>query len=112
MYSCTRTFATILALGLGALTWAQTTVLEAPPTSPAGKELSISARGNGKATLYLIGPNHVLKRTVELGQNVPIAGEDLTAAGIYQLVLCASEGCANKTVQILPAEASRLSFLL
>ena len=112
MHSWTRTFATVLALGMGALVWAQSAVLEAPSTSPAGKELSISARGNGKATLYLIGPSHVLKRTVELGQNVPIAGEDLTAAGIYQLVLCASDGCANKTVQIIPAEASRLSFLL
>jgi hypothetical protein len=112
MHSWTRTFATVLTLGIGAFTWAQSTVLEALSTSPAGKELSISARGNGKATLYLIGPSHVLKRTVELGQNVQIAGEDLTAAGIYQLVLCASDGCANKTVQILPAEASRLSFLL
>lgn len=112
MNSWIRTCATALALAMGALTWAQSVALQAPSTATAGSGFSVSASGTGKATFYLIGPSHVTKRTVEPGQSIPIAGEDITAAGTYQLVLCASDGCGNTTLQVLPSDASRLSFLL
>lgn len=102
----------ILILGLTLLAFAQAPVPRAPSSVPAGHAFSISVAGKGKATLYLLGPAHVSKRTIELGQEVSIRGEDVTASGLYQVVVCDSKGCGNTVLPVLPSSPARLSFLL
>ncbi len=90
--------------------FAQAPVLEAPATVTAGQPFSI--RSSARGTFYLIGPSHVLKRTADAGQEISIAGADVSTSGSYQAILCSSNGCSNTTFQVLPAAPTRLSFLL
>jgi hypothetical protein len=94
------------------LAFAQTPALQTPSDVQAGKSFSISSRGRGKATLYVIGPSRVMKQPIELGHEISIRGDDVSASGTYQLVACNSDGCANARVQVLPSAPARLSFLL
>jgi hypothetical protein len=90
---------------------AQEIELQAPSTATAGTDISISTRGHGSAMLYVVGPSHALKRTIELGQEITISGNDLAVSGLYQAIACRSL-CANTTFQALPSAPARLSFLL
>ena len=94
------------------LAFAQGPALHAPSTVSAGSPFTVSAGGQGKATFYLLGPAHVSKRTIELGQDISIRGEEVTASGAYQAVACDSNGCTSAIVHVLPSSPARLSFLL
>lgn len=61
--------------------------LQFPKTVEAGTAFSISTSGSGKATLYVVGPSHVLKRTVQLGEKVGFERTDLPNAGHYTAFL-------------------------
>lgn len=74
--------------------------------------MSISVGGHGSGTLYLIGPAVVVKRAIDFGQDISIAGENLKTSGTYQVVACGPDGCGNKLVQVQPSDPARLSFLL
>ena len=41
--------------------------LRLPATVDAGQAFSVPLQGSGEATFYLVGPDHVVKRTVKLG---------------------------------------------
>ena len=90
----------------------QEAALHAPASVSAGSSFTITTTGSGSATLYLIGPSHVRKQSIKLGQGIEISGQDVTVSGTYQAVSCRSEGCVNTAFQVLPATASRLAFLL
>src|SRR5207237_1989512 len=90
--------------------FAQAPALQAPATVTAGQSFAI--RGGGRGTFYLVGPSHVLKQKVDAGQQIAIAGRDVSTSGTYQAILCSSDDCTNTTVQVLPAAPKRLSFLL
>jgi len=90
---------------------AQSTSLQAPQVT-AGKAFTITSAGRGKATFYLIGPGHASKRTVELGQEISIAGTDVAASGSYHAIACGSDGCANTLIEVAPAAPAGLSFVL
>ena len=92
--------------------FSQKATIHAPTSVTAGNPLAITTAGSGSATLYLIGPSHVRKQSIKLGQDVEISGEDLTVSGTYQAVSCGSEGCVNAVFQVLPAKPARLAFLL
>jgi len=85
--------------------------LHPPAIVKAGQGFSISADGSGQATFYLIGPNHVVKRTVNLGGDLQIQSSDVQAAGRYQLVLCDSS-CSSATFEVTAAQPAHLSFFL
>jgi len=91
---------------------AQEPALQAPATITAGSPFVVSVKGQSKATLYLLGPSHVVKRVIDLGQDIPIPGEDVTASGIYQIVACGPADCATRSLDVMPAPAARLSFSL
>jgi len=103
------TLCTLLAVAL--LAFAQDDVLHAPKTVSAGKSLSISTSGQSSATFYLLGPSHVVKRSVQLGQDITIAANDVATSGTYQAIACSSS-CSSTVFQVLPASPARLSFLL
>jgi hypothetical protein len=90
----------------------QAATLQPPPSVTAGSPFAIATSGRGSATFYLVGPNHVAKRMVELGQEIAIPGQDVTASGSYQAVACGSEGCVSTAFKVLPSAPAHLTFLL
>jgi hypothetical protein len=90
----------------------QKVAIHAPSSVSAGSSLAITTTGSGSATLYLIGPSHVRKQSIKLGQEVDISGRDVAASGNYQVVTCDSEGCVSAVFQVLPAKPTRLAFML
>jgi len=85
--------------------------LRVPATVEAGKAFSIPAEGSGNATFYLLGPDHVVKRTVTLGSEVQIQSADVQAAGRYQVILCGSS-CTSAAFDVKAAPPAHLSFFL
>lgn len=82
--------------------------LQVPPTVVAGNALSVPTSGSGDATLYLVGPSHVAKRSVKLGESVELKAEELRTAGRYTVVL-SSGGSASFFVT--PAKPANIAFL-
>jgi len=90
----------------------QSISVRAPSNVVAGSSFSITTTGSGGGTFYLLGPNHVLKQALQLGQVLQISGADIPASGWYQGIVCDSGGCANTAFYVRPATPARLSFLL
>jgi hypothetical protein len=90
----------------------QSSSVRAPSNVVAGSSFSITTTGSGGGTFYLLGPNHVLKQALQLGQELQISGADIPASGWYQAIACDSGGCANTAFYVRPATPARLSFLL
>lgn len=108
-----KVFLTVLfSLILLALPALGQSALRAPSSVSAGSSFSIATSGTGSATFYLLGPSHVVKRTIQLGQDLPIVGSDVVVSGSYQAVACDSSGCTRTTFQVLPSSPVRLSFLV
>ncbi len=93
--------------------WAIAGDLRVPASVEAGQSFSISLEGpgSGQATFYLVGPDHVAKRTVNLGSDLKIQSSDVRAAGRYQVILCASS-CNSATFEVNAAQPEHLSFFL
>jgi hypothetical protein len=99
---------------------AQTAELHVPAIVEAGQSFSIPVVGSGQAsswqaTFYLVGPDHVVKRSVSLGSDVQIQSSDVRGAGRYQVVLCGStpsSSCASATFWVKAAPPAHLSFFL
>ena len=91
--------------------WAAAADLRVPATVEAGQAFSIPLEGSGEATFYLIGPQHVVKRTVKLGGDVQIQASDVRAAGRYQVIVCGSP-CTSSTFEVKAAQPEHLSFFL
>ena len=85
--------------------------LTAPDQVPAGQGLSIPSDGKGKATFYLLGPNHVSKRTVNLGDKIQIAPEERRAAGRYVAIISSGERKQTKVFFVSPGKPAALNFL-
>jgi hypothetical protein len=85
--------------------------LRPPAVVEAGQAFSIPVTGSGEATFYLVGPDHVAKRTVNLGSTLQIQSGDVRAAGVYQVIVCDSS-CTSATFQVKAAQAAHLSFFL
>jgi len=85
--------------------------LHVPVTVEAGRPFSISAEGSGQAVFYLLGPDHVSKRRVNLGGDLRIEGSDVRAAGRYQVILC-EVSCSSATFEVKAAQPAHLSFFL
>ncbi len=86
--------------------------LQAPKSIAAGNGFSIQTSGSGKATLYIVGPNQVLKREVELGQPVPFASGTLHNAGHYLVILKTDGSVDKRELDVTAASnASELTFL-
>ena len=112
MHNVTRQLSLIMLLVSGLALCAQEPAVQAPATVSAGSSLVVSTKGQGKGTLYLLGPSHAVKKAVDLGEDVSFSGEDVTASGLYQVVACGSSSCSTKVVAVTPGPATRLSFLL
>ncbi len=85
--------------------------LHVPAVVEAGQAFSIPAEGSGEATFYLVGPNRVVKRTINLGGDLQIQSSDVRAAGGYEIILCAS-ACTSATFQVKASQPAHLRFFL
>jgi hypothetical protein len=95
--------------------WAMAAELHLPAVVEAGQPFSIPSKdaGSGQATFYLVGPDHVVKRTVSLGSDLQIESSDVRTAGRYQVILCdASSACTSATFEVKAAQPAQLSFFL
>jgi len=73
--------------------------LRTPAVVEAGQAFSVPLQGSGNATFYLVGPDHVVKRTVKLGSDLQIQSSDVRAAGRYQAILCDS-ACTTAAFEV------------
>ncbi len=94
------------------LSSAQEPLVRTPAAVSAGSSFAVSVGGQGKGMLYLLGPSRAVKREIEFGKDAPISGDDVSSSGIYQIVVCAGGNCATKSLEVQPAPAKRLGFLL
>jgi hypothetical protein len=107
----TKLFWTLgLSVFIGSLAFAAE--LRPPAQVTAGNAFSISTSGSGKATFYMVGTSHVLKREIQLGSEIAIAPDDVKTAGKYLAIACGSDGCNSAAFYVMAGPADRLSFLL
>ena len=93
--------------------WARAAELQVPAIVEAGHGFSISVDGSGQATFYLLGPDHVVKRSVSLGGDLRIESSDVRAAGRYQVIVCGSTSSCNSAMfEVKAAQPAHLSFFL
>jgi hypothetical protein len=91
-------------------------VLKFPATVEAGSSFSVPTAGSGPASLYIVGPGGLLRRKVQLGEEVLFAASDLQTAGHYvaTLVEGTTGGMTSQSAEfdVTPArEVGSVSFL-
>lgn len=84
--------------------------LRPPAQATAGAGFAIEAGGSGEATFYLVGPAQVIKRKIQLGNEIRVQGDEAENAGRYTAIVCDS-ACTSASFFVKAAEGSRLSFL-
>ncbi len=84
--------------------------LTLPQQAVAGQGISIGTSGSGSATLYIFGPGQAIKRSVHLGQEISLPGDELRKAGVYALVL-SGDSPVTKTLYVQPAQPAKINFL-
>ncbi|MGC2108962.1 MAG: hypothetical protein WA655_05555 [Candidatus Korobacteraceae bacterium] len=82
--------------------------LSVPATVTAGSGLSIPTSGNGESTLYLAGPATVIKKNVQLGQEIRFSPDDLQNAGRYVVALSNGD---SATFFVVAAAVNSVAFL-
>ncbi len=91
---------------------AQDEALTMPTSIEAGSAFSIQSSGSGEATLYIVGPGQVLKRTVQLGSSTYFQAGLVCNAGHYVVILAQASGTTSKPFDVTPVKTpSSLSFL-
>jgi len=92
--------------------FAQGMSMTLPKAIEAGSSFAIQSHGSGNATLYIVCPEQVLKRDMQLGETAVFAAGSLTSAGHYLVVLTSSTAATNGTLDVTPGKApAELSFL-
>jgi hypothetical protein len=85
--------------------------LHPPAQVTAGVSFSMASSGTGQGTLYLVGPAHVSKRAVSLGESIAVDGSEVEHAGRYAAILC-SDQCSSANFYVHAADPNRLSLLV
>jgi hypothetical protein len=85
--------------------------LRAPEVVQAGQAFAIHVEGSGQATFYLVGPDLVMKRIVNLGSDVQIESGDVQVAGSYRVTVC-DQSCTSATFEVEAGQPAHLSFFL
>ena len=99
-----------VALVSAALQLAAQSGLTVPKTVEAGSAFSVQSSGSGQGTVYIVGPEQVLKRDVQLGSTINFEAGSLYNAGHYLVFLSGSADTA--TLDVLPAgKIADVSFL-
>jgi hypothetical protein len=101
----------VLAVATMPVAFAEGGKLILPKIVEAGAAFSIKSTGNGKATLYIVGPGQVLKRDMQLGETVFFPAGSLYNAGRYMAVLADEASTISSPLDVVPAsKPAELSF--
>lgn len=84
--------------------------LTVPKTVQAGSAFSIESSGGGQATLYIVGPEQVIRKDVQLGGAISITEGTLYNAGHYTVFLSSAPNDVA-SLDVTPAKVSDVSFL-
>jgi hypothetical protein len=85
--------------------------LNLPKSVEAGSAFTIQNAGSGEATLYIVGPGQVLKRTVELGTSTYFPAGSIFDAGHYIVILAQASGTSTGSFDVTPVSSpASLSF--
>ena len=103
-------FAFLLAALLFAAHVADAAELRVPTDAIAGAEVSIPTSGSGDATYYLFGPDTAIKRSVKLGEDIHLIGNDIQFSGRYTAVLAGSSNDSG-VFFVTPAKPADIAFL-
>lgn len=91
---------------------AQDETLNVPRSIEAGSAFSIQNAGSGEATVYIVGPGQVLKRTVQLGTATYFPAGSVYNAGHYTVILAQATGTSTRSLDVTPVNTpASLSFL-
>ncbi len=91
---------------------AQDETLNVPKSIEAGSAFTIQDAGSGEATLYIVGPGQVLKRTVQLGASTYFPAGSVYNAGHYAVILAQAGGTSTQSFDVTPVSVpTSLSFL-
>lgn len=83
-----------------------------PKVVEAGNAFSIQSTGSGKATLYIIGTEQVLKRDVQLGEATYFPSGSVYNAGHYLAILTGDSSRESGSFDVIPVrKPANLSFL-
>ena len=70
--------------------------LKLPDHAVAGQSITIGTSGDGSVTLYLFGPGQAIKRSISLGHEISLKGEDLRNAGLYTLIISGGDNPVSR----------------
>jgi hypothetical protein len=107
-------FAAVLASTLvGApLARGQSGNLTVPKKVEAGAAFSVQCGGSGKGSLYIVGPDQVIKRDVRLGETTWFPAGSLYNAGHYVVVLSSAGASDTASLDVLPkTKPADLTFI-
>ncbi len=91
---------------------AQNGNMRLPKVVEAGSAFSIQTSGSGKAVMYIVGPEEVLRREVQLGETTFFPPGLLCNAGHYIAVLSGTPSTDNGAFDVVPAkQPAAVSFL-
>lgn len=82
-----------------------------PQNATAGQPVSIGTGGSGDGTLYLVGPGQVIKRSIKLGSDLQIKGEELRSAGRWIAIVRSGSNSESSVFWVKPGAAENMSFL-
>src|SRR5216684_1080592 len=86
----------LLLLTVAAATIAEAqSPLQFPSSVEAGIAFSVPTTGSGPASLYIVGPSHILRRKIQLGESIAFAANDLQIAGHYVALVVANTNTQN-----------------
>ena len=101
----------LIVLAGGQLAAAQGS-LRLPKTVEAGAAFSIHTTGSGKGVLYIMGPAQVLRRDVQLGEDISFAPGDMHNAGHYLVMLTGGPSTENGAFDVTAVhQPTTLSFI-
>jgi hypothetical protein len=101
----------VIVMCVFAIEAARAADLNVPDHAVAGQSITIGATGDGSATLYLFGPGQAIKRSISLGREITLRGEDLRNAGLYTLILTGEKNPVTKQLYVQPAAPAKVNFL-
>lgn len=85
--------------------------LRFPQKAIAGQPLTIGTSGQGKATLYLVGPGQVIRHSIKLGSDVNIKAKELHSAGRWVAILRSDDKPQSQVFWVQPGQPENLGFL-
>lgn len=84
--------------------------IKLPDHAVAGQDVTIGTSGDGSATLYIFGPGQAIKRSISLGHEISLKGQELRNAGVYTLIVT-GDNTVTRQLNVQAAAPAKINFL-